>query len=92
MVKPVRHRNNSRIHAFWRALDRYGVTYSGKVRRDILDQIRNGRSEFISKLTNTRSVYKVTVGDISLYAVYSTSQGEIITFLPEEYIRRNNDI
>jgi len=69
-----------RWHCETKAAERLGITYSKRLKKEILKNITEGRGIFVRKTSNSRTVWKnVVPGYPEVYVVYSKSTKEIIT-------------
>jgi hypothetical protein len=46
--------------------------------------IRSNRAKFVRAISNTRSLFEVQHGEVTLLALYDKSRGNIATFYPRE--------
>lgn len=69
-------------HAKRRAKQRYGIDFNRKMRHEFLELIHTKQAQFIQRLTNTRSLFKIN----NCFVVYNKNTKNIITFLHPEWI------
>lgn len=72
------------MHAKKRAEQRYGVTLNRHGLRDLVEDIRSGRAQFVERQSNRITLWFVQLGDKTARAVYDKQRGTIVTFLPLE--------
>jgi len=70
-----------RRHAQRRAKERYGLEFSGKIRRAFLKTIRDGEAELVLYQSNRVSIYKIVYEGRDFYVIYDYKRFEIISFL-----------
>lgn len=72
-------------HFSRRLLERTGMTNAEEVEAEIVQQIQSGKSSFVCKSSNARTLHEVRVGGGVLTAVYDKLRKQVITILlPEE--------
>jgi hypothetical protein len=69
-------------HACIRAYERYGVMLSPGQYEALCTEIRERRSVFVRKHSNTRTVHDVEHRGKTMRAVYDKLRKRIVTFLP----------
>ncbi|KKM06927.1 hypothetical protein LCGC14_1739070 [marine sediment metagenome] len=78
-------KNSQRVHARRRAKLRYGIKLSRQRVQEIIKKIQRGRSKFVKRTSNTKSVFYVTCGDVKMKVVYDSKRKSIVTVLPLKY-------
>lgn len=73
-----------RAHAKLRALQRYDLDLTAKMRRRIVEAIQQQRSIHLETQSNRVSVHLVEVESRDIRVVYDRTRKEIITVLPPE--------
>ncbi len=73
-----------RLHSRSRALERYDLSLNREHLREIVQQIQLGKAAFISRTSNSRTLWKIRVGNTLCNVVYDKRRKEIVTFLPPE--------
>lgn len=76
-------KTSERIHAKRRALQRYNLDFTKKVRNLLKIKIRNNKGKFLYRQSRRVTVWEVDHENTKLKVVYDTLRGEIITFLPQ---------
>lgn len=80
-----------RIHARRRAMERFGLNLTEKVRSEIIDKIRNNESQPLERSSPIKSIHAVRY-DGEVYAVvYDKRRKELASLLPREYLDRFTD-
>ena len=77
----MRKRKSEKIHALRRALQRYRVSLTSTEYESLCKQVLVGESEFIKKISNTRTMHKVSYKEISMRCIYDKKRACIVTFL-----------
>jgi len=71
-------------HARLRSAQRYGVALTKKLRRQLLQQIREqNAAKFLKRQSRTRTHWLITLGDKPAVVVYDKTRHTIVTVLPE---------
>lgn len=74
-----------RLHAKYRAKERFDVDYTRAMERALVADIREGRSIKLAIATNSRSWHAVVLDGKPAIALYSRSRKTIVTFLRPEH-------
>lgn len=80
----LRKEESQRIHARVRAAERFGLNL---VRRDIeaiVTEIREGRAEFLGRLSNRLTVFRLRYGEVDMKVVYDSSRKTLASVLRPE--------
>lgn len=64
-----------------RARQRYQINLTRALRKQVGEQIRSGKSTFILRRSNARSVHEVVIDGKAMRVVWDKSRGEIVTVL-----------
>ena len=73
-----------RAHAKLRALQRYDLDLTAKMRRKIIEEIQQQRSIHLETQSNRVSIHLVEVEARDIRVVYDKIRKEIVTVLPPE--------
>lgn len=73
-----------RAHAKLRALQRYDLDLTAKMRRKIIEEIQQQRSIHLETQSNRVSIHLVEIEQRDIRVVYDRTRKEIITVLPPE--------
>lgn len=84
-------KTSERIHAKKRALQRYDLVFTKKVRNEVKAKIRNSKGKFLFRQSRRVTVWQVEYDNKPLKVVYDTLRGEIVTFLPLDEITNGNE-
>lgn len=69
------------LHAKKRFNGRYNIKYDPQVKQELLYKIRHGFSTG-KRLTNTRSLHKMSYNGVDIEVIYSKRTKKIVTVLP----------
>lgn len=72
--------NAQEAHAKRRARQRLGKNLNV---RNVVNQIVKGKSKFIQKLSNNRTMHEVSIGGVRARVIYDKSRNTLVTVLPE---------
>jgi hypothetical protein len=96
-MKTLTHKQSERIHAQGRAQERFGIQWSKRIRKAVMEQIHSGKAELIDKRENEATEkflgplhkrqlrYIVVIDGKEIVAAYDPKQNEIATLLPLEW-------
>jgi len=79
--KPEDKEKALRVHSWRRALERYGLDLTDELRKEIIDQIRSGKSTAVEKQSERLSIHDVHVAGQRVRVAYDKSRGALVTFL-----------
>jgi hypothetical protein len=71
-------------HARQRFALRFGIEWTPELRKQLVWMIQTGRSTFLEKQSNARSLHRVTVGDQEIVVVYDKIRATVVTALYPE--------
>ncbi len=71
-------------HAKKRAEERYGINLNKDARREIVQKIQTNQAEYVTRVSNNRSLWKVPYQEKTLNAVYDKARQTLCTVLPED--------
>lgn len=77
--------HNQRIHSKRRALQRHGIKMTDEEYEEIIDVIRKQLDIAHFKITNTRVLHIVPIGDRVIPVIYDRTRKTIATVLPKVY-------
>lgn len=77
-------KQNERVHAKRRALQRYGLNLTKTVRNQFKSKIQNNQGTFLYRRSRRISIWEIDYENNKYKVVYDTLRGEIVTFLPQE--------
>ena len=85
-------KTSERIHAKRRALQRYNLEFTKKVRNQIKSKIQSNGAKFLHRQSRRVTVWEIDHENRKFKVVYDTMRGEIVTFLPleQEDVRRQD--
>ena len=75
-------KKSERIHAKRRALERYDLDFTKKIRNQLLDKIKRSDGTFLFRQSRRVSVWEVEHENKKYQIVYDRNRKEIVTFLP----------
>lgn len=71
-----------KIHTIRRAFERYGIALCRKRQRKIVNLIQSNQATHIKKSSNYKSIFDVSLEDITMRVVYDKRRKSIATVLP----------
>jgi hypothetical protein len=74
------------LHSKKRMQQRYGINLTEEDITALGNMVLKGKTEFVMKKSNTRTIHKAIVNNIEVYFVYNKSCRRIATFLTEEQV------
>lgn len=79
-------------HAKRRAEERYGIDLNKQARREIIKMIQTeaDQAQFISRESNSRSLWQVTYNNQPLNIVYDKARSALATVLPTDAVEFQN--
>ncbi|NMB91712.1 hypothetical protein GYA37_02600 [candidate division WWE3 bacterium] len=89
--KRLSKKQSQKIHAKKRAVERYGVSFNSKDILQLVKAIQNEKAEFVEKISNRQTKFKVFVPEelknkcpkhSEVLVIYDKKRKEIVTFLP----------
>jgi len=69
------------LHFKRRMLQRYGLVINQKIRREIIDTIKAQKSEFLERLSGTRTLHKLNIEGREIKVVYDSRHENMVTAL-----------
>ena len=77
-------------HAEKRAMQRYKIKYTSKIRKDAERQIQKGNAECIHRVSLNRAVFRIFIEGKQCLVMYDNKRHTIVTFLlPHHRVFKN---
>ncbi len=96
-MQKMNHKQSERIHTQGRAQERFGIQWSKRIRKSVMEQIHSGKAELIDRRANEalerfygpvrkrQLRYIVVIDGREIVAAYDPKENEIATLLPLEW-------
>jgi uncharacterized membrane protein len=75
---------SERTHAKKRLKSSYGLVFSKKLRRELVQMVQSGITTPIGRTSLRNSHHQAVIGECTVTFVYDCVRHEIVTFLPPE--------